>query len=164
MANKHIPNTISEEELKQIIKAARKKIHKTAYILMFYECMRVSEVVKLLKENIDMGRMFIHIKDAKGGRDRDIPIMNSAKHYLRYVPIKIGVRALERAIKRHSIKAIGKNIHPHTLRHSGATHYLNEKGKDVRHIQALLGHARLSTTEIYTHVNPNDLKKAFEGE
>ena len=157
-----IPDTISEEELLKIIKITRKKSHKVAYMLGFYQCLRVSEICKLQKKDIDMARGFLHIKQAKGQKDRDIPIMEKVKHQLRYVPIGIGVRALERSIKRHAKKAIGKDIHPHTLRHSGASYYLNEKGIDIRYIKDLLGHARISTTDIYVHTNPANLKKAFE--
>jgi site-specific recombinase XerD len=157
-----IPDTISEAELEQLIKTAKKKAHRTAYILGFYECLRVSEIVKLQGQDIDMERGFLHIKQAKGKKDRDIPIMEKAKHCLRYIPLSIGARALERAIKRHSLKAIGKDIHPHTLRHSGATYYLNEKGIDIRYIKDLLGHTRISTTDIYVHTNPANLKKAFD--
>lgn len=157
-----IPDTISEEELLKIIKITKKKSHKVAYYLGFYQCLRVSEVVKLRKENIDMIKGFLHIKQAKGKKDRDIPIMEKVKHHLRYIPIGIGIRALERSIKRHSIKAIDKNIHFHTLRHSGASYYLNEKNIDIRYIKDLLGHAKISTTDIYVHTNPANLKKAFE--
>ena len=162
MMARKIPNTISEEELLKIIDVAKKRDHKVAYYLGFYQCLRVSEICKLRKEDIDMASGFLHIKQAKGNKDRDIPIMDKVKHHLRYVPIKVGVRALERAIKRHSKKSIGKDIHPHTLRHSGATYYLNEKGIDIRYIKDLLGHARISTTDIYLHTTPLNLKKAFE--
>jgi site-specific recombinase XerD len=159
---KKIPNTISEEELQRIIKVTRKKSHKVAYLLGFYQCLRISEIVKLQKKDIDMARGFLHIKQAKGNKDRDIPIMDKVKHHLRYIPIEIGIRALERSLKRHAKKAIDKDIHPHTLRHSGASYYLNEKGIDIRYIKDLLGHARISTTDIYVHTNPINLKKAFE--
>ncbi len=157
-----IPDTISEEELERIIKVTKKKTHRAAYILGFYECLRVSEICKLRKEDIDMARGFLFIRQAKGNKDRQIPIMDKVKHHLRYIPIGCGVRALERAIKRHSLKAIGKDIHPHTLRHSGASYYLNEKNIDIRYIKDLLGHARISTTDIYVHTNPANLKRAFE--
>jgi len=164
-----IPKTISEQELKNIIKNTKKKDHVLAFLLGFYQCMRISEIINLKKEDIDMQRGFIHIKGsttthvgAKGGKDRDIPIRPEVKHYLRNLPIGIGCRALEMAIKRIALKNINKNIHFHTLRHSGATHYLNEKGIDIRNIQNLLGHSKLGTTQIYTHVTPESLKKAFE--
>ena len=157
-----IPDTISEEELLKIIKVTKKKNHRVAYLLGFYQCLRVSEVIKLHRKNIDMIKGFLHIKQAKGNKDRDIPIMDKVKHHLRYIPISCGIRALERSIKRHSLKAIDKDIHFHTLRHSGASYYLNEKNIDIRYIKDLLGHARISTTEIYLHVSPKNLKKAFE--
>lgn len=157
-----IPDTISEQELNEIIKHTNKRNHKVSFLLGFYQCMRVSEVVNLTKDNIDIDRGFIHIKESKGSKDRDIPIMKEVKHYLRFLPIGIEERALQRAIKRIAIKSINKDIHFHTLRHSGATFYLNIRKIDIRNIQSLLGHARLDTTQIYTHVTPDSLKEAFE--
>lgn len=157
-----LPETITEQELMEIIKVTKKKEHRLAYLLGFYECMRISEIVKLNKKDIDVGRGFIHILAGKGNKDRDIPIMPQVKHYLRYLPVNVGVRALEKSIKRHSKKAIDKDIHFHTLRHSGATFYHNEKKISIRDVQAFLGHSRLDTTQIYTHVTPQSLKKAFE--
>lgn len=164
-----IPKTITEQELKSVLKLTRKKNHKLAFLLGFYQCMRISEVVNLKKEDIDMQRGFIYVKGstpthigAKGGKDRDIPIRPEVKHYLRNLPIGIGCRALRGVIKRIAFKAINKDIHFHTLRHSGATYYLNEMDVDIRNIQKLLGHSKLGTTQIYTHVTPESLKKAFE--
>lgn len=157
-----IPGTISQDEFNKILKATNQRNHKLSFVLGFWQCMRVSEVVKLRKEDVDIERGFIYVKQAKGSKDRHIPIMDEAKFYLRYLPVGVGVRALERAIKRKADKSIGKNIHFHTLRHSGATHYLNERSIDIRNIQTLLGHSRLDTTQIYTHVTPTTLKRAFE--
>ena len=152
-----IPDTITEEEFLRIIRATKKKHHKTAFILGFYGAMRISEIVKLKPENIDRGQQLIRIKQAKGGKDRNIPIPPQAMRGLSYIPLKCGVRALEIAIKRYAMKVIEKNIHFHTLRHSGATHYLNKKKWSTRQVQQLLGHSKVQTTEIYTHVTPNDL-------
>jgi len=157
-----LPDTVSKAEIDLLIKHTRLIHHKLAYLLGFYQCLRISEVVGLEAINIDSQRGFIHIKQGKGNKDRDIPIMPELKHYLRYVPIKVGVRALERSIKRIGLKVLKKDIHFHTLRHSGATYYLNKRGIDIRNIQTLLGHSRLDTTQIYTHVTPESLKKAFE--
>lgn len=159
---KKLPDTITEQEFKEILKKTRLKNHKIAFVLGFYQCMRVSEIVKLKKENVDVNRGFIHIKQAKGSKDRDIPIMNETIRYLRYVPVGIGPRALQRAIRRVAKRSINKSIKFHTLRHSGATYYLNERKIDIRNIQGLLGHSRLDTTQLYTHISPESLKKAFQ--
>ncbi len=149
-----IPETITEEEFLKILKATKKKHHKLAFILGFYGCMRVSEIVKLQPEDVDRGQRLIRIKQAKGNKDRNIPIPPQAVRGLSCLPIKCGVRALEIAFKNKAKKVLGKDLHFHILRHSGATYYLNKKKWDVRHVQQLLGHAKLSTTAIYTHVTP----------
>lgn len=151
-----IPEVIDEREFIQILKITRKKHHRIAFILGFYGCMRVSEITNLLQENIDKGQRLIRIKKGKMGKDRNIPIPKEAMRGLNNIPLKCGVRALEIAIKNYG-KKIGKDIHFHTLRHSGATHYLNKKKWSTRQVQQLLGHSKVSTTEIYTHVTPQDL-------
>ena len=153
-----LPSTISENEFLEGIKKVKRPKLKLAFMLGFYECMRVSEIVNLMPENVSMDTGFIHIKQAKGNKDRDIPIMKPVKQGLRHLPIGLGVRSLEKWVKRYF-----PDIHFHTLRHSGATFYLNNKSIDIRYIQLLLGHSQLSTTQIYTHVNPQNLKDKFEG-
>ena len=157
-----IPTTITEQELREIVKATKKKKLKAAFIIGFYQCLRVSELLGLSYSNIDTDKGFVHVKKGKGEKDRDIPIMDKAKFYFRYLPIKMTRQGLYKAIKVKGKKILGKDIYFHTLRHSGASYYLNEKGIDIRFIQEFLGHARLSTTQIYTHINPSQLKNAFE--
>lgn len=155
-----IPEIIKEEEFIQLLKGVKKKHHKLAYIMGFYQCMRVSEVIKLLPENVHLERHVLEIKMAKGGKDRNIPIspeLSSLRGFMNYLPLKCGIRALEIAFKKEGKKTLNKNLHFHILRHSGATHYLNVKKWNIRQVQVFLGHSRLSTTEIYTHVQPEDL-------
>ncbi len=156
-----IPETITEEELLKIVKATKRLKLKTAFMLGFYQCMRVSEVVNLNKEDVNTQTGFIHIKQSKGKKDRQIPLMQETRHYLRYLPIKISRQGLHKAIKTKAKKILDRDIYFHSLRHSGATMYLNDRSIDIRFIKDFLGHARLSTTEIYTHVNPIQLKNAF---
>lgn len=156
-----IPETITESELKAIIKATRKPKKKLAYMLGFYQCMRVSEVVKLSSKHIDKGRKLIKIKQAKGNKDRNIPIAPSVLRGLKHLPIGVGTRALQLSFKRVALEVLGRDLRFHTLRHSGATYYLNEQKWNLRQVQRLLGHARVSTTEIYTHVNDSDLMDAM---
>ncbi len=155
-----IPDTITEQEVISLIKKAKNKM-KAAIVLGFYQGMRISEVISLSKSNVDMQRGFIHIKQSKGERDRDVPLQPETKFYLRFLPIIITRQGLHKAIKKLGQEVLKKNIHFHTLRHSGASFYLNEKGIDLVHIQQFLGHSRISTTEIYLHTNPFQLKKAF---
>jgi len=154
---KKLPETISEEEFVKLLRAVRKKHHRIAFILGFYGCMRVSEIVKLRQEDIDRGQRLIRIKQAKGSKDRNIPIPPAATRGLTHIPIQCGVRALEISIKGYGMNVLKRDIHFHTLRHSGATHYLNKKKWNIREVQQLLGHSRLDTTMLYTHVSATDL-------
>jgi len=152
-----LPKTISEAKFIEGFKQVKKHHIKLAFILGFYQCLRVSEVVALSKKHIDLKRGFISIKQAKGCKDRDIPIMKPVRSYLKYLPVGVGVRALQKQVKKY-----WPEIKFHSLRHSGATFYLNEKGVDIRFIQQLLGHSRLDTTQIYTHVTPKNLRSVFD--
>jgi len=207
-----IPETITEDELLLIIKNCKRKHHKLAFALAFYECMRISEIVglkkaiskcceadiekmkikgqhqvlrcgscrkelhikkdlkrhktewqipPLIKECIDMSRRLIYIKNAKGEKDRNIPIApDIAKRLtlkIKGLPIKCGERALEMKIKAIAKEVLNKDIHFHCLRHSGTTHYLNEMGWDIRYLQQMLGHANLNTTQLYAQVEPRHL-------
>lgn len=153
-----LPEVLSEEEILSILKVTKKAHHRLAFALGFYQAMRVSEVTSLRPENIDRGQKLIRIKNAKGGKDRNIPIAPEILKGLKNLPIGCGVRALELAFKKYVKEAgINKDVHFHTLRHSGATHYLSKKKWDLRSVQVFLGHSRITTTEIYTHISPEHL-------
>ncbi len=152
-----LPETISEEEFTKLFRAVKKKHHRIAFILGFYGCMRVSEVVNLKREDIDRGQRLIRIKQGKGGKDRNIPIPPAAVRGLTHIPISCGVRALQIALKGYARRVLSRDLHFHSLRHSGATHYLNKKKWNIREVQQMLGHSRLDTTMIYTHVSATDL-------
>ena len=157
MAQRKIPETITEKELQELIKKVKFNHQKLAYALGFYQCMRVSEVVNLKPEHIDYGRKLIMIKQAKGKKDRNIPIAPEVLRGLKFLPIQVGVRALQYSFSKYSQEVLNRHLNFHTLRHSGATHYLNVKKWSTRQVQVFLGHSRLDTTQIYTHVNPEDL-------
>jgi integrase/recombinase XerD len=157
-----LPDTITEDELVKLVAAAPKKHHRAAFLLGFYEGMRVSEVCNLQFEDVDAARMQIHIRQSKGKKDRIIPLLKAARPAMRHLPIGCGPRALQMAASFYSQRVLGRRIKFHTLRHSGATWLLNVHHKDIRFIQQFLGHSRISTTEIYTHVSPQDLMKSME--
>lgn len=155
---RRLPDTITEDELGKLIKATYKEEHKIAFLLGFYCGLRVSEVVNLKPEHIDTGRKLIMIKQGKGKKDRNIPFPKKLAYRFKHLPVKCGARALQiafkLAIKRAKIK---KDLHFHCLRHSCGTYWL-KKGMDVRLVQQMLGHSRLDTTMIYTHVNATDVQ------
>lgn len=160
-----LPETLSEQEFLQLLKATKQINHKLAFLLGFYQGMRISEIVSLNPMNVDKGQKLIRIKQAKGKKDRNIPIMPQTMRYLRHLPITIKARALETAFKKSLKRAeINKDLHFHSLRHSCATWLLNVKKWDIRHVQQFLGHSRLDATQIYTHVSPQNLiDLAWEG-
>lgn len=158
-----IPDTITIEELTELLKGCKEPHHKLAFSLGFLQCMRVSEVTNLKPENIDLKRRIISIKQSKGGKDRNIPISLKLKpNMFNGLPIPCGIRALQIAIKNLGKEVLKKDIHFHTLRHSGATYYLNKKKWNLRQVQQFLGHSKVNTTEIYTHITPDDLQRAME--
>jgi integrase len=152
-----LPEIITEEELLAIINIARSKQIAFSYALGFYECMRVSEIIKLTIENINHNLKLLYIKQAKGHKDRNIPIAPEVLKGLKYLPIKCSIRTLERNFKADCKKAAGKDLHFHSLRHSGITHYLTKKKWSSLEVQRLAGHSKIATTQIYTHINPQDL-------
>jgi len=162
-----IPETISEEELIKIIRDKEVKKNKKkvlAYCLGFYEGLRVSEVAKLNKTDFEPNTKLLWIRQAKGSKDRKVPIMKEIIGLIRHLPINVSVRTLQRWIKQDAKRIIEKDIHFHTLRHSCATRLLNKKKWDVRQVQIFLGHSDIAVTQIYTHVNPQDLVNLVWGE
>jgi len=169
-----LPKVISLEEVQEIIKNTNNIKHKCIVSLLYSAGLRRSELLNLKLEDIDSKRMVINIKDAKGNKDRisilswsvlaDLRIYYKAwrpRKYLFEGPThqKYSAESVLKIIKNSAKKAgIKKNITPHMLRHSFATHLL-ENGTDLRYIQVLLGHNSTKTTEIYTQVATNNIKK-----
>jgi len=152
-----LPNPITEEELVKVLGVTKKPIHRCSFALAFYQCLRVSEVVKLTKEYIKKDLKLLYIKQAKGHKDRHIPIAPESIKYLRHIPIGIGIRALQKAWNRATQKALGKTLNFHILRHSGITHYIVKKKWSSLNVQRMAGHSKIGTTQLYVHINPTDL-------
>ena len=166
-----IPDTISEEDLIKILKCTPRSNHRLAFMLGFYQGLRVSEVVNLARDHIRLSERLLMIKQGKGGKDRHIPVMKPLKlnqqavlRALKHVPVKCSVRALQAAFNKRSEEALGTRLNFHLLRHSAATWLLNKKKWDTRKVQTFLGHSRIATTEIYTHVTPQDMIELEWGE
>jgi site-specific recombinase XerD len=137
-------------------------------MLVYSSCLRVSEVVALKKEHIDLSRKVIYIRLGKGRKDRNTLLSEKAAMFIEeyynffnidkwlfpgqpathHLTIRSAQNIFDKAVRRAGIE---KKITIHGLRHTFATHLL-ESGTDIRYIQTLLGHANLRTTERYTHV------------
>ncbi|GAA5020630.1 tyrosine recombinase [Marivirga lumbricoides] len=168
-----LPEVLSKDEVNRIISCIKNKKHRCMITTVYSAGLRVSELIHLKISDIDSGRMMIRIENSKGGKDRYTLLSKKLlselrTYYSEYKPkthlfegmngeyySSSSIRAiLTRAVAKAGIK---KKVRTHTLRHSFATHLL-EQGTDLRSIQSLLGHNNLSTTEIYTHVANNFIK------
>lgn len=164
---KQLPNVISKEEVMRLMEHTNNIKHKCVVGLLYSSGLRRGELLNLLVTDIDSKRMMVHIKNAKGNKDRysilSPSILKDLKEYYKaYRPSnylfegskggKYSVTSVLKLIDSAAVRAgIAKKVTPHMLRHSFATHLL-ENGTDLRHIQLLLGHSSTKTTEIYTHV------------
>lgn len=171
---KKLPAVLSIMEVQSIIENTTNLKHKTLISLLYSCGLRIGEALKLQVKDIDNKRRFMHIKSAKGSKDRYVPIpirmIDLLNKYLaHYKPKdfvfegqnggKYSAVSARQILKRSlSICGIEKSITLHTLRHSHATHLL-ENGTDIRYIQELLGHNSPKTTMIYTHVSTTSLDK-----
>ncbi len=167
-----LPLVLSREDVIKMIDSANNLKHKLVIMFLYYAGLRLDEVRNIKWSDIDIDRETIHIKTAKGDKERVVFLHKRLIEPLRLFgmkeagPIfisqrgaKYNKRTIQQIIKSASKKAgIKKNVTPHTLRHSFATHLL-ESGADIRYIQQLLGHKDLKTTQIYTHVANKDIKK-----
>jgi len=171
--NKKIPVVLSRDEIERIIDTVNNKKHRLILALSYGAGLRVSEVVNLKVEDMNLAELVIHVRQAKGKKDRItiIPkkLVNDLKTYTSkmtkgdylfsgYEGKKLTTRTAQvvftKALKKANIK---KSATFHSLRHSFATHLL-ENGVDVRYVQELLGHANIRTTQIYTKVTNPKLK------
>ncbi|MFN3753330.1 site-specific tyrosine recombinase/integron integrase [Flavobacterium sp.] len=166
--DRKLPQPLDASEVKKIIDNCTNIKHK-AIIYLLYGCgLRVGEVISLKITDIDSQKMIINIIAAKGAKDRQVmlpieTLLLLREYFKQYNPKEylfngqFGPQYSERSInqflkKYAELAGIRKNIHAHLLRHSFATHAL-ENGTDIRLIQKLLGHSSPKTTEIYTHVS-----------
>ena len=169
-----LPKMLSKSEVKKLFKVTNNLKHKIALQLTYGMGLRVSEVVNLKLNDIDSKRMVVHVRGAKGKKDRYVPLPKSIlpglrEYYIAYKPETYLLEgqyggayaksSLQQVFKKAMKKAnIDKEIGIHGLRHSYATHLL-ESGADMRFIQELLGHNSIKTTQVYTKVTPRSISK-----
>lgn len=178
---KRLPKVVSIKEIEEILHSDLTELQ-LLIIELLYSCgLRVSELANLKINDIDLASKYIRCF-GKGSKERIIPIGSKALEALKnYLPQrdliikkyqlnskKLLINNLGRNLNRQDIynfihscgKKIYKNISPHTLRHSFATHLL-ENGADLRVVQELLGHSNVSTTQLYTHISKKRLKDVY---
>lgn len=165
-----LPKVLSKEEVNDMIKSCQNLKHKCIISLLYSAGLRRNELLSLKIDDIDSDRMLIHVKAAKGNTDRYTLLSKTLlkdlrQYYKEYKPVNFlfegpynrpysPASVLKIVKKAAAASSIKKNVTPHMLRHSFATHLL-ENGTDLRYIQALLGHRSSKTTEIYTHIATN---------
>ena len=172
---RRIPAVLTKDEVKRLFNVLSNKKSKLMISLIYACGFRVSEILNLKLDDLNFEEMTCMVRQAKGKKDRVVNVphfllkdlkkqvivqQKLGQDYLFTGPKgKLSDRNIQKIVRIATRKAgIKKEVHPHTLRHSFATHLL-ENGVDIRKIQELLGHADLSTTQIYTHISREELKK-----
>jgi len=169
-----LPVVLSRSEIKKIINSIENRKHKLLISLSYGAGLRVSEAINLKIKDINLEELTIHLKNAKGNRDRitvfpeklktDLREFFALKHTNDYIftserggklTERTAQKIFEIAIKKANV---GKDATFHSLRHGFAAHLL-ENGVDIRYVQELLGHQNIRTTQLYTKVTNPSIKK-----
>ena len=174
--DKKLPIVLNKDEIHRMIDVTYNLKHKLVLMFLYYAGLRLNEARNLKWTDLDFERGLIHIKIAKGGKERVVFLHKRLQDSLKVYGMKddgfifipengSGIycsRTIQQIVKHAARKARLKRIvTPHILRHSFATHLL-EAGADIKYIQKLLGHKDIRTTQIYTHVANKDLTKLAE--
>ena len=170
--DRKLPTILSKEEVYRLLNQTKNLKHRSILTTIYSAGLRRSELIQLKLEDIDSQRKLIKIRSAKGNKDRYTLLSNTLiellrKYYKEYIPVewlfegqyggKYSATSIEKIFKA-AVKRVGiiKPVTPHSLRHSFATHLL-EQGTNLRYIQEILGHENPQTTQIYTHVATNEI-------
>jgi integrase/recombinase XerC len=185
-APQRLPDVMSAEKANHILDAVERggekpaKERDIAFLELLYGCgIRVSELVGINVDDIDLDERWLRVR-GKGNKERQVPVTESAADAVtRYLPVRrpkdderalflnsrgsrLSDRHVRTLVKLYALLSTGDStVHPHSFRHAYATHLLAD-GADLRAIQELLGHARLSTTQKYTHVSLADLMSVYD--
>ena len=170
-SEKKIPAVLTKEEVIRLIGSSSTTKSRLIIQLLYSSGLRVSELVNLRKQDIDFNENTGWVRAGKGKKDRMFFISKKLSTKLKKYTEKhqdwnyifseknpLSTRNIQKIVQKAAAKAgINKQVHPHTLRHSFATHLL-DAGKDLRKIQVLLGHSSIATTTLYTHISNEQLK------
>jgi integrase/recombinase XerD len=171
---KFLPTVLSQDEVRRLLNAPTSLKHRALAMTLYGAGLRVSEACHLAITDIDSSRMVIHVRQAKGRKDRDVMLspllLDTLRQYWKKSRSErwlfpganadkpITTKAVFLMVQKAAARAkISKTVSPHVLRHSFATHLL-ESGTDVRTIQLLLGHKELETTVVYLHVSQHHVQ------
>jgi integrase/recombinase XerD len=169
-----LPSVLSVSDIQKIFQVTDNLKHQTILKLIYAAGLRISELLNLKISDLDFSRLTIRVSQGKGNKDRVVmlaeKLVPQIEAYIEYYQPRVylienpaggkysttSIRSfLKRSVQKAGIKS---HVTAHTLRHSFATHLL-EQGTDIRYIQELLGHKKLETTQIYTHVSKKSLSK-----
>ncbi len=171
--DKKLPEVLSKSEVRMLIDAADTNKSRLIMAMLYSTGLRVSEIVNLKVEDLNFAEKTGWVRKGKGGKDRIFSTSENLNLELQeYLSMKgktssylfskekpLSTRNIQKIIQGARRRSgINKKVTPHTLRHSFATHLL-EQGTDIRTIQAILGHSSLSTTQVYTHISNEQIKK-----
>ena len=170
--SKQLPTVLSSEEIIDLMQVTKNLKHRTIIGLLYSCGLRIGELLSLKRQALDFDRNLLYVHQGKGRKDRVVIMSHVLKplvfNYLNSYRPKVFVFegqkggpyaavSVRKFLKRScELAGIKKRVTPHVLRHSYATHLL-ENGVDLRYIQVLLGHAKPETTMIYTHVAQKDI-------
>jgi integrase/recombinase XerD len=174
---KHLPTFLTKEEVNLFFSQIKNRKHLLMVTLLYSAGLRVGELVKLKVQDLDLYNNYGWVRQGKGNKDRLFILSQKIKDELinwieesklehqdylftgNNKDVHYSIESIQQIIKKAAkISRIGKNIHPHTLRHSFATHLI-QNGNSVFEVQQLLGHNNVNTTMIYLHMASPDLLK-----
>ena len=171
-----LPRYLSEEEVHRLLEVVKGSARDSALVhVLAFGGLRVGELCHLRLEDIEFERNVLHVRSGKGDKDREVVLEDRTRaaidRYLTERPVggasperlfAVGPVTVERIVRRSAAAAgIPRRVTPHMLRHTLATALLS-RGCDIRYIQKLLGHASVATTQIYTHVDTQALRDAYQ--
>lgn len=170
---KKLPEVLSKEEVRKLLNGISNWKHRLMIEFLYGSGLRVSELIDMKIKDLELDKNYGYVRNGKGGKDRLVTLSKIVKEKIKNLiemenlneenflfqsnrNKKYSIRTIQKIIKNSCKKSgIKRGIHPHTLRHSFATHLI-ENGYDVQNVQAMLGHKSPETTLIYTHIaSPN---------
>ncbi len=185
-AAKRLPKTIEHEQIERLLAIPGNDpltVRDRALMELFYSSgLRLAEIAALDCDALDLSSGLVRIERGKGGKTRIVPVGGKARQALReWLKVRpgllrgesnalflgkngnrLGHRAIQQRLKHWAVRqGLDQNIHPHRLRHAFASHLLESSG-DIRAVQELLGHANISTTQVYTHLDFQHLAEVYD--